>query len=93
MTRRIVSISMDELLLLEVDELAGKYGLNRSELISETLREASQDREKWELIAENKFLRKEIERLRKRVKMLERVIKANRYRVDVEPILVNELEG
>jgi regulator of replication initiation timing len=93
MTRKIVSISMDELLLLEVDELARKYGLNRSELISETLREASQDREKWELIAENKFLRNEIQRLRDRVKMLERVIRANRYRVDVEPVLVNELEG
>lgn len=92
MGRKIVSISIDEYLLLEVDRVAGKYGLHRSEFISEVLRDYLSDRERWEAIAENKLLKKENQRLKEQISRLEKIISMNKYKLEPEPVIVNELE-
>ena len=88
MGKKIISISVDEYLLVELDELAHRYSLSRSELVNELLREK---RPYMEVIAENRFLRKENGRLKKWVRSLEEIISRNKYRLNPQPVLVDEL--
>lgn len=92
MAKKVISLSIDEALLLEVDMKAKEKGLNRSEFIQETLEDYLRNRERWELIAENKLLKKEVQRLKELNAKLERIIAMNGYK-EPEPIIINELEG
>jgi len=89
MGKKIISISIDDFTVVELDEIAHREGLSRSELVNAIL---SEKRGKWEIIAENRFLRHENARLKKWTKALEEVIARNRYQLNPEPLLVNELE-